>query len=68
MVAADRFNESSGRKGLPIYGCVTTGEAWQFLKLAGSEALLEPKRYYIDAVHAILGVILARVDTCRGTV
>ena len=32
MVGARLFNEKAG-KTAPIYGCVTTGETWQFLRL-----------------------------------
>src|SRR5262249_56145391 len=48
MVAADRFNRSAGRANLPVFGCVTTGEAWQFARLAGPESLLQRRRSYID--------------------
>ncbi len=65
MVAADRFNRAAGREGLPVFGCVTTGEAWQFAKLAGSEVLLEQRRYYIDMVDLILGAFQAIIDECR---
>ena len=68
MVAADRFNQSSGRSGAPVFGCVTTGEAWQFLRLASPEALFERRRYYIDDVDRILGVFQAIVRECRGPV
>jgi hypothetical protein len=66
MVAADRFNQSSGRGDLPVFGCVTTGEAWQFARLAGSEVLLEHRRYYIDQLDAILGVFQVITATWRG--
>jgi hypothetical protein len=66
MVAADRFNQSSGRSGMTVFGCVTTGEAWQFVRLAGSEALLERCRYYIDNLDSILGVFQAIINECRG--
>ena len=66
MVAADRFNESSGRSGAPVFGCVTTGEAWQFARLAGREALLEQHRLYIDNVDGILGAFQFIIDECRG--
>ncbi len=59
MVAARRFNEEAGRKMAPVYGCVTTGETWQFLKLTGSSALLDRLRYYLDNVSGILGVLRA---------
>jgi hypothetical protein len=65
MVAADQFNQDSGRKGVPVFGCVTTGEAWQFARLAGSEALLERRRYYIDTIGLILAAILAIIAECR---
>jgi hypothetical protein len=59
MVAADQFNQASGRPENPVFGCVTTGEAWQFLKLARSHVLMDRQRYYIDNVDRILGVIQA---------
>jgi hypothetical protein len=67
MIAADRFNRSAGRDGLPVFGCVTTGEAWQFARLAGPEALLEHRRHYIDQVELILGAFRAIIDACRGS-
>jgi hypothetical protein len=68
MVAADRFNQSAGRQGLPVFGCVTTGEAWQFARLAGSDVLLERERYYLDKVESILAAFHAIIDECRKTV
>lgn len=57
MVAAHRFNDRAGQATLPVYGCVTTGETWQFLRLAEPEALLDHKRYYLDNLAGILGVL-----------
>jgi hypothetical protein len=59
MVAASRFNEAAGRLKSPVYGCVTTGETWQFLRLAGLVALINRDRLYLDNVGGILGVLLA---------
>jgi hypothetical protein len=59
MVAAARFNEAAGRATAPVYGCVTTGETWQFLRLAGQTALVDRQRYYLDNVSGILGVFQA---------
>jgi hypothetical protein len=59
MVAADRFNEAAGRGTLPVYGCVTTGETWQFLRLTDQVALLDRDRYYLDNVPGILGALVA---------
>jgi hypothetical protein len=59
MVAARQFNETAGRKMAPVYGCITTGETWQFLRLAGPAAMLDRSRYYLNNVARILGVLLA---------
>src|SRR5207249_9683112 len=66
MVAARRFNEEAGRSGAPIFGCVTTGETWQFLRLAEPSALLDRTRYYLDNVGGILGVLQAIVREAQG--
>ena len=57
MVAAHRFNQEAGRAQAPVYGCVTTGETWQFLRLRDQRALLDRSRYYLDNVSKILGAI-----------
>jgi hypothetical protein len=62
MVAANRFNQSAGRTGVPVHGCVTTGEAWQFARLAGPDVLLENKRLYTDQVDLILGMFQAIIQ------
>ena len=40
----------------PVYGCVTNGEAWQFLRLVDQIAAIDVRRYYIDNVGGILAV------------
>ena len=59
MVAGRKFNEGAGRAISPVYGCVTTGETWQFLRLADQTALLNRDRYYLNNVSGILGVLQA---------
>ena len=39
-----------------IFGGVTTGEDWQFLKLEQNIITIDFKRYYIDNVEKILGL------------
>ena len=62
MVAAQLFNERAGQAGRPIFGCVTTGEDWQFLRLEGQELVIDPTRRYINQV----GVVLASLMTAVG--
>jgi hypothetical protein len=59
MVGARIFNERSGIQDRDIFGCVTNGEAWQFLKLTHNVALIDRQRYYIDNVGGILAVFQA---------
>jgi hypothetical protein len=62
MVAARSFNQAAGRGASPVYGGVTTGETWQFLRLAEPAALLDSRRYYLDNVGGILGALLSIVQ------
>jgi len=62
MVAARMYNDRWGYQVPTVYGCVTTGEDWQFLRLAGSEAILHRRRLYIDQVGGILAVLCYTVE------
>jgi hypothetical protein len=66
MVGAREFNRRSGGGPEAIYGCVTNAEAWQFLRLSGSVAGIDRRRYYIDNVGAILAVFRAIVSGAGG--
>ena len=57
MVAARRFNETAGRIGAPMFGCVTTGEIWQFLRLVGRSVVLHRIRIFVDNVSGILSCL-----------
>jgi hypothetical protein len=61
MVGPQMFNEKEGKQDLPVFGCVTTGEAWQFLELQKNQLRLDRQRYYIDALGAILAMIQATI-------
>ena len=56
MLGARLFNEQEGNNINIIYGCVTTGEVWQFLKLENSVLSIDSRRYYIDHIDKILGI------------
>ncbi len=56
MIATKILNEKEGYAIEHIYGCVTTGEDWQFLKLEESLVLFDSKRYYLQNLSEILGV------------
>jgi hypothetical protein len=58
-VAARIFNERAGEPARALYGCVTSGNDWQFLRLDGSEVVLDRKLWYLDQVGGILAVFQA---------
>ena len=63
MVAAQRFNESKGDQPRIIFGCVTTGSNWQFLKLKEKQIWLDKKQYFIGTPEIILGILAHIIKT-----
>lgn len=57
MVAAQRFNQQQGNEIKTIYGAVTTGTAWKFIKLAEQVVFIDLSDYYIKEVDKILGIL-----------
>jgi hypothetical protein len=58
MVAAQIFNERSGIVRETIYGAVTSGTNWRFLKLVGTRAWVDDREYFINEVETILGILM----------
>jgi hypothetical protein len=58
MLAAQLFNQQEGNLIEVIYGAVTTGELWKFLKLDGNVVRIDLKDYYINDIAKILGILL----------
>jgi hypothetical protein len=58
MVGAQRFNQQANQPIDPIYGCVTTGANWRFLRLSGRQLDIDSDEYFIDQPDRILGVLL----------
>ncbi|MEG5190852.1 hypothetical protein [Microcoleus sp. ARI1-A4] len=57
MVAAQLFNEREQNSIPAVFGCVTTGVVWRFLKLEGNNLIIDDDVYYLDKVPRILGVL-----------
>jgi hypothetical protein len=57
MYAAQLFNKAAGKDEQAIFGVVTTGSAWKFLRLEGLELTLDLKEYYVDNLAKILGIL-----------
>jgi hypothetical protein len=56
------YNERSGQALPAVFGCVTTGEDWQFLRLAGTAVTIDQGRLYIDNVGGILAALQASLQ------
>lgn len=57
MLAARIFNERTGNDISTIYGAVTTGSIWKFIKLEGSVIYIDLTEYYLKDVNKILGIL-----------
>ncbi|MFO0602949.1 MAG: hypothetical protein U0324_07230 [Polyangiales bacterium] len=58
MYAAKLFNERRERPTDAVYGAVTTGNVWRFLRLRGGTVEVDLREYYLDAVERVLGVLV----------
>jgi hypothetical protein len=58
MVAVQVFNERAGHGPSTVYGVVTTGTAWRFLRLDGAALAIDRHEYPIDHAGKILGILL----------
>ncbi len=63
MLGAVIFNQKHETTMPCIYGCVTTGDDWQFLKLDNNRVLIDDKRYYLDNVERLLGIFQRIINT-----
>jgi hypothetical protein len=57
MVAAQIFNEREGNPIPAVYGCVTNGESWQFLRLTGKLLEIDQQRYFLAKLEEVLGIL-----------
>jgi len=61
MYAAALFNERAELPARTVYGAVTTGSNWTFLRLRGSEVEVELDERYLHEVDTVVGVLVAMV-------
>jgi hypothetical protein len=57
MLAAQIFNEREGNEIPAIYGTVTTGTIWKFLKLQEQIIDIDLGEYYLNDVKKIVGIL-----------
>ncbi|MBV6621775.1 MAG: hypothetical protein KI793_02285 [Rivularia sp. (in: Bacteria)] len=61
MLAAQIFNQRENNDIPTIYGAVTTGDIWKFLKLELNNLFIDLKNYYIKELANILGILFQAV-------
>jgi hypothetical protein len=61
LIGAKIFNERKGVFLDSIYGCVTTGNEWIFLKLE-TDILVDNRIYYLNEIEEILAVFQHIID------
>src|SRR4028119_551044 len=62
MLAAQLFNEREHNSIPAVFGCVTTGVVWRFLKLEENNLIVDVDIYCLDNVPRILGVLQTIVN------
>ncbi len=63
MLAARVFNEREGHPLEKVFGAVTTGDDWQFLVLEGNTLFVDRKRYDLDELEQILGILCFMLES-----
>ncbi len=58
MVAAQKFNEAKGKAIAKLYGAVSSGTQWRFLKLSGQTVTIDLMDYPLPPVDQILGFLV----------
>ncbi len=57
MEGARIFNQKHGKNRDEIWGCVTTGSEWLFLKLQNHLVFIDTERYYLKNLGELLGIL-----------
>ncbi len=63
MVAAGIYNQRESKALSCIYGAVTTGHAWKFLKLQDRIIYIDIVDYYINDPSKIIGILTYMINT-----
>ena len=63
MVAASLFNQQRGREMPRVYGVVTTGSLWKFLRLEAGVVSLDLREYPISELGRVVGILVSMVSS-----
>ncbi len=63
MLAAQIFNFNRDNQIKSIYGVVTTGSIWRFLKLEANTVTIDFKEIYLTPIEILLGLLKATISS-----
>ena len=66
MIAAQQFNQERNNAIGTVYGVVTSGNLWKFLRLTEMHVVVDATEYYISQVERIVGIIVAMLKEAAG--
>jgi hypothetical protein len=61
MYAADLYNKQEKNSLSAVYGCVTTGTTWKFIKLSENKAYIDIDEYYLNEIETLMSILLTIV-------
>ena len=62
LYAAQIFNNRAGKSRPILYGAVTFGHEWKFIRFIGNEAQVDTSVFYLNQLGEILGIMQYIVD------
>lgn len=62
MLGATYFNKLDGKELTKIYGCVTDGTEWLFLKLEKNTLSIDDKTYFTKELETLIGVFTVLIQ------
>jgi len=62
MIASRIFNEQEGTTLAKIYGVVTSGNIWKFLKLESNALYIDLDDYSIKEISKIIGILCSMIE------
>ena len=62
LYAAQIFNNRAGKPRPVLYGAVTFGHEWKFIRFIGNEAEVDTSTFYLNQLDEILGIMQYIVD------
>ena len=63
MVAAQRFNQAKEQPITAVYGCVSSGTQWRFLKMEGQTVTIDLVDYPLPPIEQILSFLVWMVKS-----